>query len=58
MQSPSSLVLVTLMMEAIRFSETSVLINATQHHISEDGILHSNCNENLKSYVALNGWAL
>jgi hypothetical protein len=36
---PSSLILVTLMMEAIRFSETLVLIRATQHNIPEDSIL-------------------
>jgi hypothetical protein len=37
------------MMEAIRSSETSVLIRATRRHITEDGILH-HCHENLKSY--------
>jgi hypothetical protein len=36
---PSSLILVTLMMEAIHFSETSVLIRAKRHTIPEDGIL-------------------
>jgi hypothetical protein len=35
---PSSLILVTLMMEATCSSETSVLIIATQRNISEDGI--------------------
>jgi hypothetical protein len=29
-----------MMMEAIRFSETSVLTRATRRHIPEDGILH------------------
>jgi hypothetical protein len=37
---PSSPILVTLMMDAMRSSETSVLTRATQHNISEDGILH------------------
>jgi hypothetical protein len=36
---PSSLILVTLMMEAIHSSETSVLTRATWCHISEDGFL-------------------
>jgi hypothetical protein len=37
---PSSLILFTLMKEAVRSSETSVLTGTTQRHISEDGILH------------------
>jgi hypothetical protein len=27
-------------------------------YIPEDGILHSHCRENPKSYIALTGWAL
>jgi hypothetical protein len=37
---PSWLILFTLMLEAIRTSETSVLKRATRRHIPEDGILH------------------
>jgi hypothetical protein len=48
---PSSLILVTLMMEVIHSSETSILRRATSFNISEDGILHSHCRENLKSYM-------
>jgi hypothetical protein len=55
---PSSPILVTLMMEALRSSETSVLTRATRFKIPEDDILHSHRHENLKSYIALTGWAL
>jgi hypothetical protein len=41
---PSSPILVTLMMGALRSSKTSVLIRATWHNIPEDGILHSSVN--------------
>jgi hypothetical protein len=50
--------LVTLMMEAMRSSETSVLTRVTQRNIPEDGILHSHHLETFKSYIALPGWAL
>jgi hypothetical protein len=55
---PRSLILVTVMMEALRYSETSILTRATRSTIPEDGILHSHRRENLKSYITLTGWAL
>jgi hypothetical protein len=54
----SSPILVTLMMVAVRFSETMVLTKAIRCNIPEDGIPHSRLRENLKSYIALTGWAL
>jgi hypothetical protein len=49
---------ITLMMEALGSSETLVLTRATRRNIPEDGILHSHCRENLKSYIPLTGWTL
>jgi hypothetical protein len=46
---PSSPILATLMMEALRFSETSVLTRAPQRKIPEYGILLSHRREYLKS---------
>jgi hypothetical protein len=45
-----SLIVFALMMDAIRSSETSVLIRGTRHNIQEGGILHSRRRGNLKSY--------
>jgi hypothetical protein len=56
--APSSPILVTLMMETIRSSETSVPTSAARRNIPEDAILHSHRCENFKSYIALTDWAL
>jgi hypothetical protein len=42
-----------LKIEVMRSSETSVHARSTWHHIPEDGILHSQWRENLKSYVII-----
>jgi hypothetical protein len=54
---PSSAIIVTLMMEAIRSSGISVMPRATRLHITEDDILHRYRREILKFYVTT-GWAL
>jgi hypothetical protein len=48
---PSSLILVTLMMEAVNSSETPDRTRATQRNIPQGGILHSQRHKNLKSYI-------
>jgi hypothetical protein len=45
-------------MEAIRSPETLVLTRAIRRNVPEDGILQSYLRENLRSYIALTGWAL
>jgi hypothetical protein len=47
---PSSQILVPLMKEAPRSSETLVLIRTTRRNIPQDTILHSHRRENLRSY--------
>jgi hypothetical protein len=55
---PSSLILLTMMMKALRFPETWVLIKATRRKIPEDVFLHSDRRENLKFYIELTGCVL
>jgi hypothetical protein len=55
---PSSPILITMIKEALSSSETSPLTKTTQRNIPEDAILHSQRRVNLKSYIALTGWAV
>jgi hypothetical protein len=47
---PSSLLLSTMKMEAIRSSEMSVPTSPTRRHITEDGIVNNHHRENLESH--------
>jgi hypothetical protein len=47
---PSTLILFTLMTEAIFASEMPVPTRTTQRHIPEEGILHSHRSESVNSY--------
>jgi hypothetical protein len=47
---PISPILVTLMIEALRSSKTSVFTRVTQFNVGEVGILQSHRSENLESY--------
>jgi hypothetical protein len=49
----SSLILSNLVMDVIHTSAASVLTRATERHIPEDGILHSQSRENLKFCILL-----
>jgi hypothetical protein len=46
-----SSILVTLIMEALLSSETSIFTISTWRYITEDGILHSHRREKLKPYI-------
>jgi hypothetical protein len=49
---PNSPILVAVMMEVIRSTESSVITKAKRSNITEDGILHSHRHEILKTYIS------
>jgi hypothetical protein len=49
----SSLILVTLMMELLGYSETSLPKRVIRRTIPKQGILHSHCRENVKSCLEM-----
>jgi hypothetical protein len=55
---PSSVILVTLMMEELGSFETSVFTRPTRRNIPEASIVHSHRSKILKSYIAFTGWSL
>jgi hypothetical protein len=55
---PSLPILVTMMMETLSSSETSVLTTTILHNIPEDAILHNHRHENLKSYKGVNNYVI
>jgi hypothetical protein len=50
---PISLILSILMIEAVYSTEAWVLAKATRRHISDYGILHRHCYDNLKTYITV-----
>jgi hypothetical protein len=55
---PSSPILFTVMIYVSHYSEISFVRRGTRRNITGDVIPHSYRHENLKTYIALIGWAL